>query len=343
MNIRDFYKVAQAESTEGDSYMATVTDGELTGSKSLWHDGGLLCAYPGESAAFWQAQQGPATGGCKLQKVAYQGKESEIFSEPLLGGGSKMIICGGGHVSLPVATIGNMLGFDVTVIDDRSFFANSQRFPHAKIMCMPFAEALPQITGQNNYYVIVTRGHQFDIECLRIILKKSSAYMGMIGSKHRVKIVRETMLEEGFSQEKVDALHSPIGLAIGAETPEEIAISILAEIIQVRSAVGGISGSAAAEQALMEKSEMGQALVTIIKRRGSAPRTAGTKMIVQADGSCIGTIGGGCVESEAIQRARAAIESGLCRRYTVDITGAEASDEGMVCGGIVDLFIEPLQ
>ena len=340
-NIRDFYRLANAEANEGNVYVSTVTTGALTGAKALWHDGGLLSVFPSESADFWQGQVAPKPIGSSLYQVEYNNEQLEIFAEPLQGG-SRLIICGGGHVSLPVATIGTMLGFDVTVIDDRSFFANAQRFPTANVICKSFEEALSGIRGNSDYYVIVTRGHQYDIECLRIILNKTSCYVGMIGSKHRVKLVKDTLLNEGYTTEKIDELHSPIGLKIGAETPEEIAVAIMGEIISVKSNIGGISGSAAAERQLLSTPSVAQALVTIVKRRGSAPRTAGTKMIVQADGRCIGTIGGGCVESEAIQRAMSAIEQKQSRRYTVDITGAEASDEGMVCGGIVDIMIEPL-
>lgn len=340
-SIRDFYRLANAEMHEGNVYVSTVTNGSLIGAKALWHEGGLLSAFPAESADFWQTQTSPIQSGASLYKIEYNNEQLEIFAEPLQGG-SRLIICGGGHVSLPVATIGAMLGFEVTVIDDRSFFANSQRFPNTNVICKPFEDVLPGIHGNSDYYVIVTRGHQYDIECLRIVLNKPSCYVGMIGSKHRVNLVKETLLNEGYSQEQLDSLHSPIGLKIGAETPEEIAVAILGEIISVKSTIGGISGSAVAEQELLSTPNVKQALVTIIKRRGSAPRTAGTKMIVQADGRCIGTIGGGCVESEAIHRAITAIEQNQCRRYTVDITGAEASDEGMVCGGIVDIIIEPL-
>ncbi|MEG1537106.1 MAG: XdhC family protein, partial [Clostridiales bacterium] len=210
MTIRDFYKLAQSEINEGNVYVGTATAGTMIGSKALWHDGGLLSVYPTTSQAFWQAQKAPENGGCKLSKIVYQEQEAEIFIEPLLGG-SRMIICGGGHVSLPVATLSAMIGFDVTVIDDRSFFANKERFPNAQVICKPFGEALPQINGNNNYYVIVTRGHQFDVECLRIILRKPSTYVGMIGSKHRVKLVREAMAEEGIAAARIEELHSPIG------------------------------------------------------------------------------------------------------------------------------------
>ncbi|MCR4963484.1 MAG: XdhC family protein [Firmicutes bacterium] len=342
MDIGMFYKLVQGEANEGESYLTTVTRGKYTGSKALWHDGGLLAVYPDQSAAFWQAQQVPESG-YHLVASTYQGEECEIFFEPLHGGDNKLVICGGGHVSLPVAQLGTMLGFEVTVIDDRSFFANNRRFPDAQVMCMSFSQALPHIRGKNNYYVIVTRGQQFDIECLRILLKNEYAYLGMIGSKTRVKNVRETMAAEGYDKQKIDAMHSPIGLRIGAETPEEIAVAIMAEIIQVRSARGGASGSPAAERALSQPPAQRRALVTILRRRGSAPRSAGTKMIVQEDGSCIGTVGGGYVESGAIEKAQTVIQQGICCRYTVDITGSENVDEENACGGIVDLLIEPLQ
>ena len=147
-----------------------------------------------------------------------------------------LYIFGAGHVSQFIAKVAKMVGFYVVVIDDRSEFANSERFPNAdKILAEPFQDVFNslQFTG-NEFIVIVTRGHQYDTDVLKDSLKKKARYVGMIGSKRKVKMVLEHMKEIGFNPEAVDKVHSPIGLSISAETPQEIAISIVAELIKVR-------------------------------------------------------------------------------------------------------------
>ncbi len=129
-----------------------------------------------------------------------------------------------------------MVGFHVVVIDDREEFANKERFPDAdEILAESFYDVFSsqQFTG-NEYVVIVTRGHQFDTDVLKESLKKETRYIGMIGSKRKVKMVLEHMKEIGFTPESLDNVHSPIGLSINAETPQEIAVSIVAELVKVR-------------------------------------------------------------------------------------------------------------
>lgn len=147
----------------------------------------------------------------------------------------RLLILGGGHIALPLAKLGKILGYHVTVVDDRVSFANVVRFPMAdRVICDGFIKAIQAagIDGQT-LVVIVTRGHRHDKLCLREVLEYQAYYMGMIGSKRRVKALLEEMQEEGISQERLSHLHTPIGLEIGAETPEEIAVSILAQIISV--------------------------------------------------------------------------------------------------------------
>lgn len=147
-----------------------------------------------------------------------------------------LYIFGAGHVSQFIAKIAKMVGFYVAVIDDRSEFANNERFPDVdEIHVESFHDVFNnlQFTG-NEYIVIVTRGHQYDTDVLKNSLKKETRYVGMIGSKGKVKMVLEHMKEIGFDPEAVDNVHSPIGLSISAETPQEIAISIVAELIKIR-------------------------------------------------------------------------------------------------------------
>jgi xanthine dehydrogenase accessory factor len=163
------------------------------------------------------------------------------------------------------------------------------------------------------------------------------------------------MKDEGFDPERVDALHSPIGLAIGALTPEEIAVSIAAEVIKERRmkfswSDGGSAasrlGESEADMELIEwlARESGEegALVTIISTEGSTPREAGAKMIVKAGGDTIGSIGGGCAESGVLRDAADIIRKGGCAFKTVDLTGS-TDDNDMACGGSMTLLIERIE
>ena len=129
-----------------------------------------------------------------------------------------------------------MVGFYVVIIDDRSEFANSERFPDAdEILVESFYDVFNHLkfTG-TEFIVIVTRGHQYDRDVLKESLKKETRYVGMIGSKRKVKMVLEHMKEIGLDPEAVDRVYSPIGLSINAETPQEIAVSIVGELVKVR-------------------------------------------------------------------------------------------------------------
>lgn len=249
---------------------------------------------------------------------------------------------------MPVITLGIMMGFRVTVIEDRPSFADKARRQGASdVICDNFEHALEQIEGsQDTYFVIVTRGHRYDKECLRAIIDKPNAYVGMIGSRRRVGIVKDTLAEEGYSREKLDAVFTPIGLDIGAETPDEIGIAIMAEIIQVKNSQRRNYGFPAeikrAIQGIRESGE-NMVLATIIQRKGSAPREVGTKMLIRRDGTAIGTIGGGCVEAEVMLRGRRMLQlqDKELKVIHVDLRGSGlAEEDGMVCGGIIDVLLE---
>ncbi len=263
----------------------------------------------------------------------------------------QLIICGGGHVSIPILTIGKMLGFYVTVIEDRPLYADHARAAGAdEVICDSFHKALQTVNDNSlAYYVVVTRGHRYDVECLRIILQKDSAYVGMMGSRLRSAEVRRTLLAEGHPEETVNRLHSPIGIPIGGETPEEIAVSILAEVVQVRSAqkkqsvrkeVDGLTPEIL--QALLSKDSMRRCLAIITSRKGSAPRSIGTRMVVFEDGTCVGTIGGGCIEAEVVREALHMIRESLQEKKDLEICmlPEQAEEEGMVCGGIIGITLE---
>ncbi len=259
-----------------------------------------------------------------------------------------VVVCGAGHISMPIIKMCRMLDLYVTVIDDRiSFTNNAIREGADKVICKPFSEALDEIDGDSGtFFIIVTRGHRYDQECLKSIIEKENAYIGMIGSKVRVRKVLDYLEEEGTQREKLDKVYTPIGLKIGAETPEEIAVSIMAQVIEVKNK--GIGSSTYTNELINgvlsdNYKEIPKAMITLVSRKGSAPREVGTKMIVLKDGTLIGTIGGGCVESNIRQTAFSCIDNQEIKLERVDMTGVAAEDDGMVCGGIVELFVEPIK
>jgi xanthine dehydrogenase accessory factor len=161
----------------------------------------------------------------------------EISRPPL-----ELIICGGGHVGQAVAKAGALLDFKITVIDDRPEFSSREKFPDAgvRLITGDFTEAMRALKiTQASHVVIVTRGHRHDEICLREVIEKPARYIGMIGSRRRATTIREHMRREGVGAEHLRRVHSPIGLDIGAITPEEIALAILAEIVLARRGGSG--------------------------------------------------------------------------------------------------------
>jgi len=154
----------------------------------------------------------------------------------------ELIICGGGHVGQAVAKAGALLDFKITVIDDRPEFSSREKFPDpgVRLITGDFTEALRALRiTQASHVVIVTRGHRHDEICLREVIEKPARYIGMIGSRRRATTIREHMRREGVGAEDLRRVHSPIGLDIGAITPEEIALAILAEITLARRGGSG--------------------------------------------------------------------------------------------------------
>lgn len=160
----------------------------------------------------------------------------EIFVEPILSD-PVLYIFGGGHVSAQIIPLASRVGFKVEVIDDRPEFADPAKFPDAaKVHHHPFHRVLEKLpVDESSYLVIVTRGHMHDKTVLEQCLRTKAKYIGMIGSRRKKAMIYEKLLEEGFTQSDLDRVYAPIGLDIGAETPEEIAVSIVAELIQVRA------------------------------------------------------------------------------------------------------------
>jgi xanthine dehydrogenase accessory factor len=153
----------------------------------------------------------------------------------VLSSDDELILCGAGHIAIPLARFARRLDFRVTVIDDRPDFASPSRFPNCNVIVDDFTAALRDLNfSPATYVVVITRGHEHDADCLIEILKKKTLYVGLIGSRRRVRFVLEMLAEKGFSQTRLKEVFTPIGLPIGAESPEEIALSIVSELVCVR-------------------------------------------------------------------------------------------------------------
>jgi len=292
------------------------------------------------------------------------GQEVSVMVDPFLPP-SELILLGGGHVAKSLGELGYLLGYRLIVVDDREEFVAADRFPHAykRIHCS-FDQLKENISpGARSSVVIVTRGHQHDWNCLHQMLEYQVQYLGVIGSRRKIGMLRERMITEGFSDNDINRVYMPIGIDIGAQTPEEIAVSIAAELIKVRrggkaaSMKGGedkpvISHAAelttTAEINVIEKAiETAQngipaALATITFSTGSTPRKAGSRMLVFQDGSIFGTIGGGLGEAQITKEAVKIISTGVAQICTVTMTAENAAQEGMVCGGNIEVFVEPV-
>lgn len=280
---------------------------------------------------------------------------------------AKLLIFGAGHIARPLAQLADLQGIPTIVYDDRPDLANGTFFPQAaRIICDGF-DRLDQyrLIGPRDLVVVATRGHKQDLTCLRHVLKHRYSYIGMVSSRRRAIEVQELLGEEGYTKEQIASVHAPIGLPIGAVTPAQIAISIMAEIIDQSKPVkiselplpalsqgehlkagshdpqaihvfkqmtGGLQGQLALELAV----------ATVIATSGSTPRKAGAKMLIGRDGETFGTIGGGCAEAQVKLAAIEALRVQQPTLLSVAMNNQVAADEGMMCGGCMEVFIELL-
>jgi xanthine dehydrogenase accessory factor len=163
------------------------------------------------------------------------GGSLDIFIEPILAM-PMLYLFGGGHVSLSISQIASLAGFETTVVDDRRAFANKERFPEAvETYAGEWEESFARLhLSDFSYVVIATRGHKGDLTCLRWALTTPARFIGMIGSKRKLIEFAKVLAAEGVSDEQFERIHSPVGLDIGALTPGEIAVAVVAEMVAVR-------------------------------------------------------------------------------------------------------------
>ena len=345
MNLFELYKIINENLQQKSNLLATVLEGEAAGTRYFWADGELL-GYTGTG----EVNEELKTQITETPQIGIYEIEGQKFFIEHLKRQAHLVICGGGHVSQQVIELAGKVGFHVTVLEDRPYFADRAREAGADlVLCDAFEKSLQGIAGTpDTYFLVVTRGHRFDRACLEQILKKPYAYVGMMASRGRSALLKKQMAGDGFDRKALDEMHTPVGLSIHAETPEEIAVSIVAELIQIKNQTKKTAGYDSLLMGyLTGVKEPGQpkVLATIIARRGSAPRSIGTKMLVLGDGRIIGTIGGGCMESEVQHQCLRLLreENEKSRIVCADMTVSQAEDEGMVCGGTIDVFLEKFE
>ena len=222
---------------------------QRAGAKMLvWPDGRMVGTIGGgcyENDAFWKAREAIVSGRPSL--VHYELNDDFAQENGLICGGRmdvhidplspspQLYIIGAGHVGFHLARVAGDAGFHIHVVDDREKFANAERFPAADIAVEPIPQWLERAPlPAAAYIVVLTRGHQHDLDAVRALAPRECKYLGLIGSRAKIARIFEALRGEGIPAECLERVHAPIGLEIGAVTPAEIAISILAELIAVR-------------------------------------------------------------------------------------------------------------
>lgn len=320
--------------------LVTVTEDSMCGASALLEDGRIVLSEDGLT-----------------QEALDRLPESALFRENMNPRPS-IVVCGAGSVGQCVIRLARFLKWNVTAIDDRLDFCRLAEAAGAdRTVLNDYETALSEdaLYGKRNAFVIMTRGHRYDHACLQSIFSREEcpAYIGMMSSRARAARMRQMLKEDGFSDRSVQALHAPVGLAIGSQTPEEIALSIIAQIMQERS---GQANDAGAEQAdpnvvaaVLEVLEHGRhpaVLATIVRCQGSTPRKAGARMLIRRGQPPVGTIGGGCMEAEVIREAEdlllEAAAGVSARPVRVDLTGRSGRSADMLCGGAMDVLLQTI-
>ncbi len=172
----------------------------------------------------------------QLKKIDLdQDNTLELFLEPVVDQ-PHLTVFGAGHIAEPLVKICSLMDFSITVVDDREEFLNYDKFPTAdQLLLLDYDDYFENARiKDNDYLVIVTRGHQYDYQVLKNVINSEASYIGMIGSSRKIKTVYNQLRDDGIEEGKLAAVHAPIGLDIGSETPSEIAVAIAAELIAVR-------------------------------------------------------------------------------------------------------------
>ena len=271
--------------------------------------------------------------------------DDETFEEWLGEGGEQvsrlaypphLVLFGGGHIAQALTPMAKACGIRATVVDDRAEVLTYDHFPQGtELIHSPFTELPEQRLERiaKPYYCIFTHGHSADAECLSWAGTRKSAYIGMIGSRRKIEACKEVAHARGVAEEVLSTIHSPIGLAINAVSPAEIAVAIMAEIISVYRKD---KSTIFVDSSLVERIAASRGTVCrIVKASGSSPGKEGALMLVEGD-EVHGTVGGGEVERLAIEEAKRTVHPHL-----VDYDLSDGGGAGMVCGGAVTIAFTP--
>jgi xanthine dehydrogenase accessory factor len=230
-----------AEAATGGSPLALVTRLTREGrgfkfdTRVVVHPDGQLLGTLGNSSVDQQAaaagvaqmSQGPA-------RLISEDAQHELLVEPVTSR-PRLIIAGGGHVSRAIARQAGLLDFDVTILEDRPAFADPQRFDGAAVLTGDVAESIGTLDyGPQTYLVIATRGHKMDADCVLAAAQTNARYIGLLGSRRKTILIADMLREAGIADDRIAAIHAPVGLDLGGRTPAEIALAVLAEITQLR-------------------------------------------------------------------------------------------------------------
>lgn len=257
--------IIKLRSEGGRAAMASVIEsygeGPQRGEKMLiFSEGSPLGAISGAEGSIQEHAAGVMKGEQPLlTTIEPEGKPLKVFIEPVLVRPTAFIF-GGGHISLALCTIATLAGFRVVIVEDRPQFASRERFPEADSCIVgDFPEVFSQLrVDDSSYLILVTRGHQHDIAVLEWAMDTDARYIGMIGSKSKVLVAFRRLSEKGVSREALEQrVYAPIGLDIGSETPGEIAVSIVAQMVQVRR--GREKGAKGASSISKKESSLGVA------------------------------------------------------------------------------------
>lgn len=234
----------------GNATLVTIVDKQGTsprevGSKLLLREDDTFVGSVGggalEASVLKAAREAMDRGEPRLVHIGEEEGEAsccggtlQVYIEPILGSPT-LYVCGAGHVGQYVAQVGHMAGFRVLVADDRGEMADRERFPQAdEILVGPMPQVLQSLVISPSSYIVIARGHDVDGNILGWAARTPARYIGMIGSRTKVKGAFEALEAQGISRERLEQVHAPIGMDIGAETPQEIAVAVLAEIIKAR-------------------------------------------------------------------------------------------------------------
>ena len=302
----------------GDYLLATVLEGAAQGAQLLLCGG--VPVWPEHPAACLEAQL-PA-----LQQVTASGVRTfgalRVFAERF-GAAPRLVVCGGGHVGASVVRLAKLLGLPVCALEDRLEFAGQLRQAGADpVLCLPFEEGLAAVSGGAEcYFVVVTRAHSCDVQCLTAILQKPAAYVGMMGSRGRAALVRCQLTEAGLDPARVEQLHA------------------------VKSTRSLTEGFPPAILEAFRALQTPAVLATIVSRHGSTPREVGSKMLVLPEGRAVGSVGGGIMEYRIQQLAGKMLAGAAAPAQLVDLTTDGTGDDAAIaaCGGSMQVFLQRIE